>query len=61
MWEKENYVRWIQQTCDNEVVTVDFDILINKDWFEQFIYRLIPLVQSYIENDMKNYEYYLNK
>jgi len=61
VWEKENYVRWIQQTCDNEVVTVDFDILINKDWFEQFIYRLIPLAESYIENDMNNYEYYLNK
>ena len=60
-WIKNNSVRLIHQDYRDEVVQIEFDILVDKDWFLHFGYNMIKTMQEYADSDFTRYKKYVEE
>ena len=61
-WIKDDKVRLIHQNYRNDVATIMFDVLVDKDWFFHFTNSMIKTMKEYADSDLKRYqEYVINK
>ena len=54
-------MRLIHQDYRDEVVQIEFDILVDKDWFLHFGYNMIKTMQEYADSDFTRYKKYVEE
>ena len=57
-WVREDKVRLIHQTYEDYVPEIEFDNIVDKDWFFDFCKDLIKTMKEYADKDLKRYQEY---
>lgn len=60
-WVKDNSIRLIHQDYRETDVKTKFDVVVNKDWFNQFSQNLINSMKHYAEAELKLYKKYVKE
>jgi hypothetical protein len=60
-WIKDNQVRLIHQNYNGEKANIEFDVLVDKDWFFHFGHNMIKTMQEYADSDLKRYNKYVEE
>ena len=58
-WVYEDKVRLIHQTYVDYTPEIEFDIIVDKDWFFAFCKDLIKTMKEYADKDLKKYQEYV--
>ena len=60
-WIKENKVRLIHQTYQEENPITEFDVLVDKAWYFSFCEDMIKTMKDYADKDLKRYNEYIKE
>ena len=60
-WIKEDKVRLIHQTYQEENPVTEFDVLVDKTWFFDFCEDMIKTMKDFADKDLKRYNEYVKE